>query len=479
MSSLAHREKAKVSASTCPWPGCLLGLLLAVTEVSAENRVSPFQSPPMQTNPWTLSVSSTNLPPHLQSAINHLFQNGMADPRGCDYREIEVVVGNFWTASGATNKTRGWMLPPARDTQARYAIGWNGLIYPIISVGRPADAEGDARALIRSTRPPATSQEIVLDFGMQTYVDEQYALNAVWLTPSKAAMIWRFASREATEGCAELFARKDPFLTLSSSFLWDAFARAAGAHMRGNDEVAYATAVLLNRAWKACEAEARTRRLPIPALPPGFMRAGSDETKPNSYFPGLEAFPPLLRDQERRHLRKAPLRDAATAASKEERIEALIGQLENVCARSTGRYLFNYSLSESPVIQDLVKEGWGAVGPLLDCYEHDERLTRVIPMSHTGPTADLRIIDVRSGAYAALERIIETPQFAVPYSARTTAQEEEAARKASAKGIREYWKKYRGLPRDERLLTILKDDNGQWLEAASIIVQTTKGSRTY
>jgi hypothetical protein len=433
----------------------------------------------MQTDPWALPVLSTNLPPHLQSTINVLFQNGMADPRGCDYREIEVVVGNFWTASGATNKTRGWMLPPARDTQARYAIGWNGLIYPIISVGRPADAEGDARALIRSTRPPATSQEIVLDFGMQTYVDEQYALNAVWLTPSKAAMIWRFASREATEGCAELFARKDPFLTLSSSFLWDAFARAAGAHMRGNDEVAYATAVLLNRAWKACEAEARTRRLPIPALPPGFMRAGSDETKPNSYFPGLEAFPPLLRDQERRHLRKAPLRDAATAASKEERIEALIGQLENVCARSTGRYLFNYSLSESPVIQDLVKEGWGAVGPLLDCYEHDERLTRVIPMSHTGPTADLRIIDVRSGAYAALERIIETPQFAVPYSARTTAQEEEAARKASAKGIREYWKKYRGLPRDERLLTILKDDNGQWLEAASIIVQTTKGSRTY
>ena len=470
---MPDREKVKVSAGARLWPRCLLCLLLAATEVSAENRVSPFQSPPMQTNPWALSVSSTNLPPHLQSAINLLFQNGMADPRGCDYREVDVVVANFWTASGATNKTRGWILPPAQDTLARYAIGWNGLIYPVISIGKPADAAGNPRALIRSMRPPATSQEIVLDLGVQTYVDEEYALNAVWLTPSKAAMIMRFASPGGTEACAQLFAPKDPFLTLSTSFLWDAFARAAGAHMRGDDEVAYATAVLLNRAWKACEMEARTRGLPIPALPPGFMRAGSDETKPNSYFPFLEAFPTLLRDQERRHFRKAPLHGAGTGASKEERIGALVGQLENVRAQPTGHYAVNYSLSESPVVQTLVKEGWDAIGPLLECYEHDERLTRVIPMSHTGPTADLRIVHVRSAAYAALEGIIETPQFAPPYSAGKTVQEEESARNASAQGIREYWKKYRGLTREERLLAILKDDNGQWLEAASIIVRPT------
>ena len=117
-----------------------------------------------------------------------------------------------------------------------------------------------------------------------------------------------------------------------------------------------------------------------------------------------------------------------------------------------------------------VKEG---LTPLLDCYEHDERLTRVIPASHTGPRADLTIVDVRSAAYAALESLIETPQFAPPYPARTTAQEEEAARKTSAQGIQEYWKKYRGLSRDERIFAILRDDNGQWLEAASIIVQPT------
>jgi hypothetical protein len=425
----------------------------------------------MQSSAWALSVSSTNLPPRLGSAINFLFQNGMADPRGCEYREIQVVVGKFWTGSGATNTTHGWVLSAAQDTPDRYAIGWNGLIYPVITMGKTADEKGDAGALIRSMRPPATSQQIFLDLGVQAYVDEEYSLNTEWLTPTKAAMIMRFAGPEAIEGCAQLFPAKDPFLTLSTSFLWDALTRAAGAHARGDDDVAYATVVLLNRALKACEAEARNRGLPVPAPAPRFMGTRSGKITPNSYFPFLEAFPTLLRDQERRHSKRAPLRDAGTAASKEERIEALIGQLENVRAQPTGRYAASYSVSDSPIVRALVKEGWDAIGPLLVCYEHDERLTRVIPMSHTGPSADLRIVDVLSAAYAALEGIIETPQFAPPYSAGENAQEGESARKASAQGIREYWRKYRGLSRDERLFAILKDDKGQWLEAASVIIQ--------
>jgi hypothetical protein len=319
----------------------------------------------MQTDPWALSVLSTNLPPHLQRAINLLFQNGMADPRGCDYREVDVVVANFWTASGTTNKTHSWILPTADDTQARYAIGWNGLIYPFVSVGKPADAEGDARALIRSMRPPATSQEIVLDLGVQTYVAEDYALNTVWLTPTKAAMIMRFASPEVTEACARLFASKDPFLTVSTCFLWDAFARAAGAHIRGDDESAYATAVLLNRAWKACEAEARTKGFGIPPAPPGpGLHGEGSETKPEFYFPFLNTFPTLLRDQERRHSRKPPLLDPAKAANREERIEDLIGQLENICAQPSDRYSADYSVSGSPVVQALVREGWDALAGL-------------------------------------------------------------------------------------------------------------------
>ena len=102
----------------------------------------------MQSAPWELS--STNLQPGLQSAVNILFQTGMADPRGCDYREIEVMVGNLGLASGITNTTHGWLLPAASGARTNYAIGWNGLIYPVISVGNPANAEDDARSLIHA-----------------------------------------------------------------------------------------------------------------------------------------------------------------------------------------------------------------------------------------------------------------------------------------------------------------------------------------
>ena len=52
-----------------------------------------FPIPPMQSKPWV--ISSTNLPAGLERAVNVLFQSGMADPRGCEYREIEVAIGNL------------------------------------------------------------------------------------------------------------------------------------------------------------------------------------------------------------------------------------------------------------------------------------------------------------------------------------------------------------------------------------------------
>jgi hypothetical protein len=440
--------------------------------MSAQNWVSPFPYPPMQSRPWVLS--STNLPLNLQSAVNVLFQTGMADPRGCDYREIEVVVGSVSKVSGIVIKTHGWVLPAASGARTNYAIGWNGLIYPVISIGNPANAEDDARAMMRAMQPPAIPNKVVFDLGVQTYTDEEYGLNIRWLTQAKAAMIFRFASSDLVAECARLFPNKDPFLALSTGCLWTAFDRAMNAHMRGDDELAYATAITLDKARKACEGEAKARRFEFQPTPlgPGLHGVG-DETIHESCFPFLKTFPPLLQDQERRHQRKTPLRDPATVTNKNERIPALIDQLENVSARQAGYYAADSNLSSSPTVQGLINEGWDAIEPLLQCYEHDERLTRIIPANHYGERNDKTIVDVRSAAYAALEGIIETPQFAPHLSGRETPEERNAIYKSSAKEIRNYWKKYYGLSRAERLYQIMLDDNGQWLEAASIIVQAT------
>jgi hypothetical protein len=317
----------------------------------------------MQSARWVLS--STNPPPGLQSAVNILFQTGMADPRGCDYREIEVVVGNFGTASGITNKTHGWLLPAASGARPNYAIGWNGLIYPVISIGNPANAEDEARAMIQAMAKH--------DLHNQAWTSEDYSLGTQWLTPVKAVMILRFATPGLTEECIKSFGPGDPFLMLASDRLWVAFDRAMGAHMRGDDDLAYATAIALNKARKTCEVEAKARGFELQPTPlGGGIHSIAEESKREFYFPFLKTFSFLLQDQERRHQHKSPLRDPITATNKDERIAALIDQLENVSARQVNQYYADYALSANPTVQSLINEGWDAVGPLLQCY-HQHR----------------------------------------------------------------------------------------------------------
>src|ERR1051325_11212201 len=62
-----------------------------------ERKTSPIFSrkelpvPPKQHASW--SPPKSDLPSKYVSATSHLFDQGMADPRGCDYREIEVGTG--------------------------------------------------------------------------------------------------------------------------------------------------------------------------------------------------------------------------------------------------------------------------------------------------------------------------------------------------------------------------------------------------
>ena len=448
--------------------GCLAFALFG--ELSLSNAAPPI--PPMQSAPWTLTV--TNPIPNLESAVSNLFACGMADPRGCDYREIEIVVGNFGTATGATNKTHGWVLPFSTNSQTGYAIGWNGLIYPVVTIGNKANAEEDARHLIQAIQPPSIPNKTIFEVGVQAYADESYSLNVQWLTPAKAAMIFRFGSPELVAQCAQLFPAKDPFLALSTGFLWDALNQAVGAHMQGNDELAYSAVLNLESARVHCEAQAKARGFALQETPSGpGLHSVSEQPKRELYYPFLRTFPPLLHDQELRHARQTQQHLLIIPTDKTERIEALIDQLQNASARQVNQYYADNDLANNPAVLALIAEGWDAVGPLLHCYEQDQRLTRIIPTSHFDWPPNLAMVQVRSAAYVALERIIETTQFAPQFSREDTAEIREQKYQASAKGIREYWNKYQSLNRAERLYAILKDDHGQWLEAATIIVQAT------
>jgi hypothetical protein len=103
--------------------------------------------PPRQNSPWSPPLAA--LPTNYVSATTILFEAGMADPRACDYRAIEVGTGSVWNGDGGVVKTHGWVLPGG-GTQS-FAVCWNGLVYPTGTVGKQADWRADARAAIQHT----------------------------------------------------------------------------------------------------------------------------------------------------------------------------------------------------------------------------------------------------------------------------------------------------------------------------------------
>ena len=95
-------------------------LIAAHGTLAAEPKPSPkfdgtaLPEPPSQRKAWT--APPTTLPATLVSAVDLLFQQGMADPRGCEYREIEAVVGNVWNGDGGVQKVHGWVFQAIRPT---------------------------------------------------------------------------------------------------------------------------------------------------------------------------------------------------------------------------------------------------------------------------------------------------------------------------------------------------------------------------
>jgi hypothetical protein len=67
--------------------------------------------PPEQKSPW--ASPQTQLPEDLMSAATRLFEQGLADPRGMEYREIEVIVGVEWHTGRIVKNA--WLDSPGGD----------------------------------------------------------------------------------------------------------------------------------------------------------------------------------------------------------------------------------------------------------------------------------------------------------------------------------------------------------------------------
>jgi len=137
------------------WVLLLASSVHAVVPPPASGTDPEPPTPPRQSAPWTPVPSK--LPPKLISAASHLFQVGLGDPRGCEYREIVLArrgsVASPLSLPEGRDKTldcHGWVLPATAPHDQRFAICWSGVVVPVARIGEPASLRGDVLQAIKA-----------------------------------------------------------------------------------------------------------------------------------------------------------------------------------------------------------------------------------------------------------------------------------------------------------------------------------------
>ena len=458
-------------------------LILAADGLAQQRRGLPqaprfegatIPDPPRQREPW--QPPATTLPRSFVTDSAALFDQGLADPRGCGYHVIEIGIGNNWSGDGGVVKTHGWVLPAPDREKTRFAIAWSGLVYPTASIGEPADPADDVKVIARESRAarearaehPNRGGDGFNGFGANS---EASSVSPTSLHAIKVCLLLRLGRSDLAEtvwaaGTGQAAGGGVSYVSMANDLAWYFFDRAVCAHMRGDDAVALADARRLTTLRKAVEDRAKAMGLERPRRPGGRGEGAGP------YIDFLGQLPELLVDHERRarEPRRPPV--PPPGAEKTARIAALIAELDQVAARQWGQP-GGVSLGESPIVKALVDEGDDAVGPLIDALEHDTRLTRSVHFwrdFHRSRT----IMGAHEAAYTALVGILETPFFGAATTGDNLSARGLEGRKAVADRVRAYWEKNRGIPLVERWYRILADDGSGpqgWLQAAGNVVQ--------
>jgi len=363
--------------------------------------------PPAQNRKFT-TPSDAKLPEAFLTATAALFELGLADPRDCEYREVQLAIGDQKSGDGGVVKVHGWAIPskPGDAPDApRFAVAWNGLVYPAVAIGKKADLPSDverqckedvaARARWKNEYPNEDYDQFRAGFSEEVGAAEQN------LMPIRACLLLRLGEAALAEKVWRKWSdskEPDPFLALAGDWLWARFGRAVCAHMRGEDRLGLIDSQWLTTMQKRADAIARER---------GFKREEGHE-KSDTYFEFLESVPRLLADQKQR-LAKKPAAKEGQAEPRDKRIARLVADLEYAAPLPSGEHRFG-GLGTDPRVQSLVSAGDAAVPQLLDCLEKDDRLTRLAEFGKEGPRS-CDLIGVDRAAFMALSLILRESFF--------------------------------------------------------------------
>jgi len=207
--------------------------------------------PPQQNAKWEHGDDA------LSQAAALLFEQGLANPAGLEYREIEIAVGNPWSGGGNAVKTHGWILPK-EGKDGQFAVAWNGLVYPIVRVGGPADLKQDW----------APDAKMLGGNSWHAGYDASEFSSISYATPTalKMVLLLRLGETETVARISKLDDTRitgDPYISLARDWTWYAFERAACAHERGDDRLALADAKFLTKVQPLIDAEANRRGIKL------------------------------------------------------------------------------------------------------------------------------------------------------------------------------------------------------------------------
>jgi len=332
------------------WFACL-ELILALTP--SANAALPV--PPRQHAAWQ-TVKVAGVPDYVSDLVAMLFDAGLADPRGGEYREIELHL--TWGQSDHLT-THGWYFPEG------FAVCWDGLAHRVEHVGGPADlradvasAQGNSWHGSRISAPPDAE---LVGAALLLRLDE-LDLAGQMLQNVRALPVARTG---VTAPEAEHLDKLQWLEIAGTSWLSAGFTEALIAHGAGDDQltVDISESLLLARP----DYESAYRNLGPVRLP----RDGS----PVSF---LDPVARLLADARRR-LRETPRPPfdptALVGMAQPARISVLIDRLEDFDERQVGAP-GGIWYDRSPIYKILAQEGVQAIDPLLDALDHDQRLTR-------------------------------------------------------------------------------------------------------
>lgn len=450
--------------------------------------------PPRQRGRWT--PPRTELPPAFVAATTALFNLGLADPRGCAYREVDVAI-HFLRGGMEITPTRGWVLP-ADGPGGRFVVCWNGLVYPATRVGPLADLAGDVHRAIAADGADSQEEgdEHPSHLRFRTFdptgaVTEAEAVSHQTIMPLKACLLLRLgeeglarklwgrwvAGLEKVNNNAEYVEK--PYIVLAENWTWHLFDRALTAHIAGDDGIALLSARALASVQGRAAAMADTlgvQRYTTEAVRGTLHVEGSTVSRSFQTYDSGKKRPlfviepadlrPLLADQERRAVEPlAPAGRPAGAAG----VAALIRDLQEISVpqRSQPGYP---DLAGSPTVKALIARGDDAVEPLLDALEKDDRLTRTVTYWRDFST-DRDILGVSEAAQVALAYILDDEPFEA-----ACPDPKLQGRARLAAGARACWRKAKGVPIEGRWYRALADDGAgpdRWLRAAWHMVEST------